>query len=844
MTVYSFNFRSTAGSWGETSPAVAILGDLYTGAALANGVVAGWSIAPGSKADYASASNAKLSGRNLTNNAGVHFRIDLPNGPGTYRIWIAAGALSTTTTTAFALFMGAQTTAYATVAATSVASGNVMDASGAVITTATYIASGGTYIEFTTTENYIRVERNGTNMYINNIQLEPQVSPLGASVLSDEHGDTTHSGTIWAQEPAGKIIGKVTAATGAQSFAVQGAAATYFTVETRGSTQYLVTTSTRIPNGWSGNVVIRQTSGVDTYDTTFALTATAITRPLTGILGQVTSETIFQRQRVLTVMQEAWPGYQGQAFASDVTVTSAAGLASAISGLAPDGTSWYRIRVRNGTYAGTTHSVTNQNFGNGGLLIEPDAGHDPVVQAQFNNFNLRKCHIRNLILVPPTSVGATPSYVFNHGITGGGFYPNVLISDCRIGYNFMTSPPSWDQWGYFTSFEFVEQYQSINNRYSGIGLVHLISGGRIMRFLNDDARNVVIDFHALSPAFRLGTPRGVFADDKTYVQIDGVTHLAAVDAYTGLSTGATPHADFFQIRRLEKFYSYQAYPNGNTSARWAVGDVTLNLAEGRRYTVASTTTAGGATAGVASGPGPSGTGTGIVTGGVVWDYAAPYNLATEFLVLIENTVSMLDGLTINAAGNASPGVQWFINSNGGTGNTNTLIQINNICGSNNVRGIEAGSESVVHAEFNTFCGPAETPDAAGGPSVSQITAGVVRARRNIVGRSGGQPQINSWIKTAVQDGNIGVDFTASSPAGSQPPDHMRGTFTRNSGGSGSWGYSTLQDDLVVSKADFRSAISKQLHHIAGTVGARLEEKHTITLSDGTNTVTGNIKAKA
>lgn len=842
MTVYSFNFRSTAGAWGETSPAVAILGDIYSGTPLANGVAGGWTIAPSATANWASASDARISGRNLLNTANHGFRIDLPNGPGTYRIWLAAGALSTSTSTAFQIVAGSSTV-LAAVATTSVATSQVLDASGAVISAATYLSTGGTYVEFTTTETYIRVLRNGINLYLNNIQLEPQTVPLVDAVLSDEHGEGTHAGTIWAQEPAGKPIGKLSSATGIQSFAVQGAAATYFTTEVRNGFTWLVTTSTRIPNGWSGSVVVRQTSGADTRDTTFALTSTAITRPTTGILGQVSSETIYQRSRVRAVMDaEAWPGYQGQSFASDVAVASAAGLASAIGSITPDGTSWYRIRCQNGTYSGT-HSVSAKNFGNGGLLIERDAGHDPVVQAQFNNFLLRKCHVRDLILVPPTSVGATPSYVFNHGITGGGFYPNIVISDCRIGYNFMASPPSWDQWGYFTSFEFVEQYQSINNRYSGIGLVHLISGGRIMRFLNDDARNVVIDFHALSPAFRLGTPRGVFADDKTYVHIDGVTHLAAVDAYTGLSTGVTPHADFFQIRRLEKFYSYQAYPNGNTSDRWAVGDVTLNLSEGRRYNVASTTTAGGATAGVASGPGPSGTGTGIVTGGVVWDYAAPYNLATEFLVLIENTVSMLDGLTINAAGNASPGVQWFINSNGGTGNTNTIIQINNICGSNNVRGIEAGSESVVHAEFNTFCGPAQTPDAAGGPSVSQITAGVVRARRNIVGRSGGQPQINSWIKTAVQDGNIGVDFAASSPAGSQPPDHMRGTFTRNSGGSGSWGYSTLQDDLVVSKADFRSAISKQLHHIAGTVGARLEEKHTITLSDGTSSVTGDIVVK-
>ena len=84
MARHVLNFRSTAGAWGEVSPAGAALGSTLYPASVA-GLTVGW-VSAATAADYASATDARLSGRNLTNTDGNYFRIDLPNGPGRYRL--------------------------------------------------------------------------------------------------------------------------------------------------------------------------------------------------------------------------------------------------------------------------------------------------------------------------------------------------------------------------------------------------------------------------------------------------------------------------------------------------------------------------------------------------------------------------------------------------------------------------------------------------------------------------------------------------------------------------------------------------------------------------------------
>jgi hypothetical protein len=824
-TKYSLNFRSTAGAWGETAPSGAVLGDLYP--ATIAGLTCGWSNAV-TRADYAGATNAKLSGRNSINSGSAFFRVDLPLGPGTYRVWLALSALSSTTTTAFIVRDGAGT-ALRTVGSTSVtgdgnpASAFVMDASGAVIPYNTYISTdGGTFFEFTATSDHIRIERNGVAIQLNNVMLESQIADLDPATLTTEFGTGTHSGSIHPKEPAGHRIGRLTAPTGTQSFSLI-AGSPYFNLEVDGANTWLVTTSTRIPDAWTGTVTVRQTSGEQTGDTNFSLTAGTLDRPVTGVLGQVSSETLVQRARVKSVMDaECWPGYQGQTLATDQIVTGRADFVTKFNALSTAG--WHRLRLQNGDYTGAGTLAAKDWIANGGgVVIEPDTGHDPQFSAVLESCNQRGVHLRGLRLVPVLDgVGG----LFNVGTSAP--YPVYRFEGIRGGFFFGSGYDiaEWQRWNMAVlNWEFCEEISFINCDFRGLKNGVLVSGGRRMRFNGNAWQTIAADFHGLTTAFRFTTPRGVFADDRTYVQITDSTAWNNPDLYTGLDSSVTPHGDWLQIRRT----GGRAYPttsaglNGSTSTPWTVNTVGFNQfdgATGRLYTVVGVT--GDGLINPASPP--TGTGTGIVSGNVTFDFLMDYTLATEMLVWMENNCIMQDGVSVNSAGNTQPNVQFIINSNSGWLNLFTYAIVNNICGSTNIRGIDGGTnDSNVHAEWNSFVGGAQK---SVNNNQGQIRGNVVRAHRNIVGLVSGQPNVVGTTSVAAT-GNFAANFANGAASPNRPGDVMRGTFTDLNGGLG-WGY-TITDDGTVTAAEFRSAMSKQMHHLTGAAGARLREVHTITL---------------
>lgn len=821
-TKYKLNFRSTVGAWGEVSPSGVVLGDIYP-VSIA-GLTCGWFFGTISRVDYVGATDARLSGRNSHNAGGNYFRVDLPLGPGTYRLWLAHSALSSTTNNAFIVRDGAGS-AITTVASISVpgnaapANADVLDASGAVIDYDLYISTdGGTYIEFTAVNDHIRIERNGVTQYLNSVMLEPQEADLEPAVLSTEFGTGTHSGTIYPKEPQGLRFGRITAPNGTQAFTVQ-AGGTYFAVEVDGAATWLVATSTRIPDAHIGSVTIRQTSGSQTEDTVFALTASTLDRPVTGILGRTSSKTLVERARVTAVMAaECWAGYTGQTLATDQTVTGRTDFVTKFNALSETG--WHRLRLQAGDYTGIG-TLSNKDWiaTGGGVVIEPDTGHDPVVRMVLEGCHQRGAHWRGCILAPTAS---TSDSMFNCGITAP--YPVYRIENNRIGHRYAPgyTLTEWNTWSTFMSFEFCEEVSAIGNTISAAHNVFKVEGGRRMRFLDNNFNLIVADFHALSTAFRFDTPRGVFADDLTYVQMSDSNAWHNPDIYTGLVTSNTPHGDWVQVRRT----GGTAYPltsvTGSTqgSGVWSAGFIGLNVTEDRLYQVASVT----GTALYDPLNIPSGVGSGIVSGDVTWNYHSEYNIATEMVCLIENNCLMQDGETINADGNATPNIQFTINSNVGWKNVFNLICLNNICASMSSRGIDAGlsTESQVHAEWNSFVGGAHK---ALNNNQSQIGGGAVRARNNIVGLVSGQPNIVNL--SAAASGNVAANFANGAVSPNRPGDVMRGSFTDFGGGLG-WGY-TMTDDETITAAEFRSAMSRQMHHITGAAGAKLREVHTITV---------------
>ena len=832
MTVYSLDFRSTSGGTGSFTPESApndyVIGDLYGSSGVTrNGLTFGWSAAV-TKADRASATDARLAGRNNINTAGVYFQVTLPNGPGTYRLWIAQGALTTPVTTALTVEDGGTGNALLTIGSTTPGSGQVTDASGAVISQSTYLSTGGTYVDVVATQDHLRFKRSTTNLYLANIQIEPQITPLVDATLTKEDGTGTHAGVVWAQEPARRPIGKLASAVGTQNFSVI-TGGTYYTVETRNGFPWLVTTGTRIPNGWSGNVVVRQDTGTATRDTTFALTSTSITRETTGVLGQVPSVTMAKRAEVKTVMDaEKWAGYSGQAFASDQVATSTSDFTTKFNALTPDGTSWYRIRLQSGTWTGTGN-LSQKNFGTGGLLIEPDTGHDPVVRSLFTNCVARKVHWRNTIL----PVSLTAGFKFIGTIPGSGPYPIWKFSGNRIGEFFdagyaLSNSASFAD---FCNFEFVEQAIFENNTVVGVGNVFMVSGGRIMSSVGNTFRNLVADTHRFSPAYRFTTPRGVFADDITYAELRDNTTWDKCDTYTGLSSGATPHGDNLQIGRTtsgyQYCYSFTATGMNGGATPWVVGAVGFNAANSKLYIC----TVGGL---IDTNNKPTGTGTGIVSGTTTWNYLQDYTIATTMKIWMENVVNHSDGVTTNVAG-ASPDNQFFINSNQGFNNSYEIVAINCIGASVNNRGIEGGFDGDVWASQCSFVSGAQK---AMDSNPAYVTGRNVHASRCIVGRAGSNPNLSGTV-SLVDDLNIGADFSSASTGATQPDQFMKGPFTNFGGGIG-WGYPTLVDDGSVTADQFRSSLSQILHHLTGAAGARMREQRTITLTDGTNTTTSTL----
>ena len=824
MTKYSLNFRSTVGSWGETGSDGVVRGEAYP--TTIAGLECGWVNATPSLSDYAGATDAKLSGRNNTNISNAYFRIDLPDGPGTYRIWLACGALSSTVNTGFLIRDGSGS-AVQTIGSTSVtgngtaANADVLDASGATIDYPVYLSGGGgTYVEHTFVNDHVRIERNGITIYLDNVQIESQADPLVDCVLTTEFGTGTHAGTIWAKEPAGKGIGRVSSASGTQSFSVV-AGGTYFDIETRGSEKWLVTTGTRIPDSWSDTVTIRQTSG-GTHDTDFVLTATAIDRPVTGLLGAVSSLTLSRREFINDAIDtDEWPGYEGQAFVSDQVVTDLSDFETKLKAITPNGTGWYRLRLQNGTYDGTpSFSGSGKDFGTGGLLVEPDTGHAPVFKGYCSFFHIRKMHFRNCTLTPRLSVGVSSDPVFETSSATTTPYPLWRFDNCNIGHFYDAGFDVADhaEWRDFARPIFAEQVIVKNCAVNGMRNFIVMSSGRM--FVSDDTtyQNVRQDFHGLSLAFYLDTPRGVFADDSLYVRFKGCRAWNNPDIYTGLAS--PPHGDWLQVRRTDGAYPFTAGINGGSGA-WTVGTQIIVSQGGGAWNVYEIATSAGAGQ-LDTGNPPTGTGTGITCGDCTVDYVQAWTKMSNMYVLIEDCAILQDGTTVDLAGTAQPNVQFTINSGDGVGHSYEVVAVNCICASANTRGI-IFPDATVHAEFLTLVGGAEK---ALDNDRAIISAPTVRARRNVVGADASDLENITATVALYSERNVAVSFKNGAAVGVRPATHLAGPFNDYGGGLG-WGYSDFVDDGTVTGAEFASALSKRLHHLTGAAGAKLREVHEV-----------------
>lgn len=913
---YSLHLRSTLGSWGDPCYNLGETSDTTR-----DGLTFRWMATQSSAADYGSVNHARLSGRRSPTTAAQKLRITLPDGPGKYRLWLAIGALSTTTTCG-AVVTDSLGATVLTVAESSTTGGNVKDATGASMSAANWLKSnvsligtaqagssasitlasdasavdgfyvgktveigsgtgsgqykeitaydgttkvatirgtwttapdatsgytiydgGGTYVEFTTTGTYIEIARPSSRMDLACVELEYVPDPLTAASISEESGSGTLS-AIWSHEPAGKKIGKISSASGAQSFSVIGAASTWFAVATIDGAPWLVSTATRIPANLASlcaNITIRQTTPYEIKDTDIA-TPTVVdcsARDLTGYLGAITSRTWMERKAIRDVTRgELWPGYQGQSFASDIAVNSDSAFATAYNALSPDGTSWYRIRLQEGGAwdytAGNGRDLSGEkNFGTGGLLIEPDAGHDPIIRTKFYKLQGHGVHWRNSLLIP----AGTYSFL-NEIMYGFTKWPKLRIEGNRIGHMFDAGETvaNWASWNSFILDRFHDQLALIDNIVWGVDNFMINSGGRLTLEEGTEYRMTpVADFHRCSVGYYLDTPRGVFADNHCYVELANIPAINNPDQFTGLAAGSIKHGDWAQTGRPGDgyMYAYSAYPNGNTSATWSVGNKCLNTTEKKVYEVQSVTT------GVGSGTAPSGGAAAgsIVDGGVTWVYHSDFTLEATMHILMENVGLHTDGTTSSTdSGSAkiAPSHQVLQPSNAGMLCPNKIVVINSIFATGAGRGIDAGWDGELHMELTSLVGPAERPiDGTTAVTLSNqyCTAGTIRAFNNILGYNSSSTipskvDLRNGSDFLAYQGNRAIDWTGGAGAPYRPGDVLSGSFTSRTGGS--WGYALNETNAV---DVVMSDLSKIMHPANGLAGGRATEYHVVTISD-------------
>lgn len=179
-----------------------------------------------------------------------------------------------------------------------------------------------------------------------------------------------------------------------------------------------------------------QTPTMDIDELVVATTWAEVTPP-DGPVAQAEIRAEAIRQNFNTAL---WPGYQGQAFATDNLATSSTQLASLFAAL-PNAQSgvWHRIRLSptgdwsnasktiislkgspsTNSSAATYGSGGNRDYsvGGGGVLIEPDSG-TVNIESQFRASGVRGLHVRNI-----TFARTARNYAL---IAPGGTYPMPL----------------------------------------------------------------------------------------------------------------------------------------------------------------------------------------------------------------------------------------------------------------------------------------------------------------------------------------------------------------------------------------------------------------------------------
>lgn len=650
--------------------------------------------------------------------------------------------------------------------------------------------------------------------------------------------------TLYAMQPVGTDVLNLDVNTGlgtAAAFSLTGNLASYFEVVQDGGIAR-VRQTVPIPDDFADpELSIVQTSAGATgspYTTELAVTLVSSQgRPFDdgSYWGKVRTENWLNHKRVKDVQAaELWKGLVGQGnpvFATDVAVTSDTAMRTAITNAiaAKTGTSWHRIRLQDGTYEGTASFVAD--FGTGGLLIEPDGGHDPQVNSRFYPFNVCGVHVRNLLMPGDKLATGGDTWMFRStdvggsgGVAGSGKLPMYVLENIRNGVTHIGVSDT-DLATRANAFLMAERAHSVyikGGDYAGLengGAISLF-GVRVWWIDGISTSHLMEDLFAWTGPTDLDASMGVFPDEIIYGEISGVICRADPDAADYYSL---VHADFSQERTVGAntsvwkancgSYTSNADPDGTP---WVVGQKMYCRESNRWYEVASVTT------GISGTVAPSGTGTGISDGGVTWDFLSENILATERVISFHDNY-MLAARVLSEQGSYR---QFHIASNEGFGSTTKMSVNNNVNMTLGDKGV-AFAEGELYAENNTFANPPNW-NANHVSLTTRFTFTSNLGKAMLLDNIVKGPVSNLGGASVYEKNNISLDWR-SDGAGSGSPvgSYLQGSFIARPFNTGSeavpagpgyqYGY-TLQNDGLNSREEFLREVRTVLKVINGTAG--------------------------
>jgi hypothetical protein len=699
----------------------------------------------------------------------------------------------------------------------SVTSGSQMDATNAIHTNANWPANNAQSAQVTVTSGFVTITRGQTsNLTLRHFAFDPQATPLQPLAIFDEFGASLGASfTLYASQPAGYQVVRITALAGAAAYTLGGTLATYFTIATIDEVQWIVQ-STRIPDAvTSGTLTITQTDASPLISGSPFLNSYTVTVTSSG--GRSTNESTVegllstQASLIVASVNNAHSGIWQGVTRSEVPsgnvfqVSSSAEFVAAWNAITPDGTSTYCIELLNGSYESNV-SLNSKNFGTGGLLVTPAAGNDPEFNqiSTNNNIVVKGLHFDGVKQSMAPAGGAF--FAWRFGPYNGTYANRLKFSNCRVGYMYKAgateaqisdlAAPGVGNSTAWVSVDHAEQLIITDNIGDGTSQMIGCSGARILHVKGNRNMRGTDDHMALAIQKATVDALGVFADDNLYWLIEDEVYDREID-YSGFTT--TAHRDFIQLRPT---LDGSPYGEQRTVAKnlvnWTVGAFCFTTA-GNAYVVAAVTT------GVAGVLTPTGTGTGQVDGGVTWDYAGPYNVNRIAYLVLRNCV-MLSSRDRSGAQVANG--QFMLDSINDYGVLPASLRVaayNNIAATPATYGITLNHTGILCAEFNVMAGADKMiSDYAINNNFVQFTGGggFLLSRKNIIQT----PSTADAGFLSIQ-GDVISSFKAATVT---PPNAvMTGPFTKVSVPM-PWQYSLVQGPSVTAgqvRSDMRTKLS-------------------------------------